>query len=236
MRRTSARWPQTCYLACSRRCVGCPLLLLLLPLLQLAADSCAPRRWLSGSQEVAALHAQPLAAGAPHVHAGAEAAAGPEAGSDERDAGGGEVPGLLSGRAAHQGSGPAAPCGNLLHTGAVPASSCACVCRSSCTGMGQQRRLPSCLVPANVHPLSGTCQLLSCCPSPLQEPERDYLEAAIRTVVQIHSCEGPGDILVFLTGEEEIEDACRKITKEVRPFGDQRMGRHAAGMAPSPPT
>lgn len=49
-----------------------------------------------------------------------------------------------------------------------------------------------------------------------QEPERDYLEAAIRTVVQIHSCEPPGDILVFLTGEEEIEDACRKVVKEVR--------------------
>lgn len=43
----------------------------------------------------------------------------------------------------------------------------------------------------------------------LQEPERDYLEAGIRTVVQIHSCEPPGDILVFLTGEEEIEDACK---------------------------
>ena len=35
-------------------------------------------------------------------------------------------------------------------------------------------------------------------------------------MVQIHSCEPPGDILVFLTGEEEIEDACRKVTKEVR--------------------
>ena len=34
-------------------------------------------------------------------------------------------------------------------------------------------------------------------------------------MVQIHSCEPPGDILVFLTGEEEIEDACRKIVKEV---------------------
>ncbi|KAJ0691657.1 putative RNA helicase [Helianthus annuus] len=54
-----------------------------------------------------------------------------------------------------------------------------------------------------------------------QEPERDYLEAAIRTVVQIHMCEPPGDILVFLTGEEEIEDACRKITKEVGNLGDQ---------------
>ncbi|KFK35415.1 hypothetical protein AALP_AA5G281500 [Arabis alpina] len=54
-----------------------------------------------------------------------------------------------------------------------------------------------------------------------QEPERDYLEAAIRTVVQIHMCEPPGDILVFLTGEEEIEDACRKINKEVGNLGDQ---------------
>ncbi|KAK9086095.1 hypothetical protein Sjap_026506 [Stephania japonica] len=54
-----------------------------------------------------------------------------------------------------------------------------------------------------------------------QEPERDYLEAAIRTVVQIHLCEPQGDILVFLTGEEEIEDACRKINKEIGNLGDQ---------------
>ena len=53
-----------------------------------------------------------------------------------------------------------------------------------------------------------------------QEPERDYLEAGIRTVVQIHSCEPPGDILVFLTGEEEIEDACKKINKEVTQLAD----------------
>ncbi|CAI5508903.1 unnamed protein product [Closterium sp. Naga37s-1] len=45
------------------------------------------------------------------------------------------------------------------------------------------------------------------------EPERDYLETAIRTVVQIHACEPPGDILVSLTGEEEIEDACKKIAR-----------------------
>ncbi|KAF9591099.1 hypothetical protein IFM89_001443 [Coptis chinensis] len=54
-----------------------------------------------------------------------------------------------------------------------------------------------------------------------QDPERDYLEAAIRTVVQIHMCEPAGDILVFLTGEEEIEDACRKINKEVANLGEQ---------------
>ena len=47
-----------------------------------------------------------------------------------------------------------------------------------------------------------------------QEPERDYVEAALRTVLQIHATEPEGDILLFLTGEEEIEDACRKITLE----------------------
>lgn len=35
------------------------------------------------------------------------------------------------------------------------------------------------------------------------QPERDYLEAAIRTVIQIHMCEEEeGDILLFLTGQE----------------------------------
>ena len=47
-----------------------------------------------------------------------------------------------------------------------------------------------------------------------QEPEPDYVEAAIRTVIMIHRTEGPGDILLFLTGQEEIEDACRKIKIE----------------------
>ncbi|KAE9399543.1 P-loop containing nucleoside triphosphate hydrolase protein [Gymnopus androsaceus JB14] len=47
-----------------------------------------------------------------------------------------------------------------------------------------------------------------------QEPEPDYVEAAIRTVLMIHRAEDPGDILIFLTGEEEIEDACRKIKLE----------------------
>ncbi|KAI9828140.1 MAG: DEAH-box ATP-dependent RNA helicase prp43 [Thelocarpon impressellum] len=46
------------------------------------------------------------------------------------------------------------------------------------------------------------------------EPERDYLEAALRTVLQIHATEPEGDILLFLTGEEEIEDSVRKISLE----------------------
>jgi pre-mRNA-splicing factor ATP-dependent RNA helicase DHX15/PRP43 len=47
-----------------------------------------------------------------------------------------------------------------------------------------------------------------------EAPERDYLEAAVRTALQVHLCEGPGDMLLFLTGEEEIEDACAKLRRE----------------------
>jgi pre-mRNA-splicing factor ATP-dependent RNA helicase DHX15/PRP43 len=46
------------------------------------------------------------------------------------------------------------------------------------------------------------------------EPVKDYLEAAIKTAVKIHWDEPPGDILLFLTGEEEIELACKTITAE----------------------
>eukprot|EP00127_Corallochytrium_limacisporum_P006517 Clim_evm48s229 gene=Clim_evmTU48s229 len=53
------------------------------------------------------------------------------------------------------------------------------------------------------------------------EPERDYLDAAIRTAVQIHLCEPEGDILLFLTGEEEIEEACRRIRAEVGQAGQE---------------
>ena len=56
-----------------------------------------------------------------------------------------------------------------------------------------------------------------------QEPERDYLEAAIRTVVQIHLCEEPGDVLLFLTGEEEIEDAVKKISKGVQEMDQSQV-------------
>jgi len=43
------------------------------------------------------------------------------------------------------------------------------------------------------------------------KPERNYVEAATRTTLQIHKLEGPGDILLFLTGEQEIEMACKEL-------------------------
>lgn len=48
-----------------------------------------------------------------------------------------------------------------------------------------------------------------------EEAQEDYVEAAIRAVLTIHRFEDPGDILVFLTGEEEIEDSCKKIQQEI---------------------
>ncbi|AMD21286.1 HER007Cp [Eremothecium sinecaudum] len=57
------------------------------------------------------------------------------------------------------------------------------------------------------------------------EFQRDYLDSAIRTVLQIHATEGQGDVLLFLTGEEEIEDAVRKISLE----GDQLIREQGCG-------
>lgn len=57
------------------------------------------------------------------------------------------------------------------------------------------------------------------------EFQRDYLDAAIRTVLQIHATEDDGDILLFLTGEEEIEDACRRIALE----GDELVREQNCG-------
>jgi pre-mRNA-splicing factor ATP-dependent RNA helicase DHX15/PRP43 len=50
-------------------------------------------------------------------------------------------------------------------------------------------------------------------------PEPNYVEAAIRTTIHIHECEGPGDILVFLTGEQEIEQACEEIREKAGALG-----------------
>ncbi|KAK6920957.1 Helicase-associated domain, partial [Dillenia turbinata] len=50
-------------------------------------------------------------------------------------------------------------------------------------------------------------------------PEADYLDAAIVTALQIHVTEPPGDILVFLTGQEEIETAEEIIKHRIRGLG-----------------
>ncbi|XP_050277522.1 pre-mRNA-splicing factor ATP-dependent RNA helicase DEAH10 isoform X3 [Quercus robur] len=55
--------------------------------------------------------------------------------------------------------------------------------------------------------------------------EPDYLDAALITIFQIHLEEGPGDILVFLTGQEEIESVERLIKERLQqlPEGRQKL-------------
>lgn len=50
-------------------------------------------------------------------------------------------------------------------------------------------------------------------------PEANYLDAAIVTILQIHFSQGAGDILVFLTGQEEIETAVEILEQRVRGLG-----------------
>lgn len=49
------------------------------------------------------------------------------------------------------------------------------------------------------------------------EPQVDYVEAAISTILSLHTNEEEGDVLCFLTGQEEIED--------VKAILDQRASR-----------
>ncbi|KAI6005354.1 pre-mRNA splicing factor [Pisolithus marmoratus] len=53
------------------------------------------------------------------------------------------------------------------------------------------------------------------------QPEANYLHAAITTVFQIHTTQPKGDILVFLTGQEEIEAAHESLQETARTLGNK---------------
>ena len=44
-------------------------------------------------------------------------------------------------------------------------------------------------------------------------PEADYVDACVVTILQIHVTQPLGDVLVFLTGQEEIE-TCQELLEE----------------------
>ncbi|KAH4807348.1 hypothetical protein HBH61_133780 [Parastagonospora nodorum] len=52
-----------------------------------------------------------------------------------------------------------------------------------------------------------------------REPESDYLDAALVTVMQIHLTEPAGDILLFLTGKEEIDSSCEVLSERMKALG-----------------
>ncbi|KAG8897071.1 Cyclin-dependent kinase catalytic subunit [Tulasnella sp. 403] len=53
------------------------------------------------------------------------------------------------------------------------------------------------------------------------QPEANYLHAAITTVFQIHTTQPKGDILVFLTGQDEIEVAHENLQETARALGNK---------------
>ncbi|XP_062225195.1 probable pre-mRNA-splicing factor ATP-dependent RNA helicase DEAH5 [Phragmites australis] len=57
-----------------------------------------------------------------------------------------------------------------------------------------------------------------------KQPESDYMDAALITVLQIHLTEPEGDILLFLTGQEEIDHACERLDERMKAFGDDIPG------------
>ncbi|GAB0089419.1 pre-mRNA-splicing factor ATP-dependent RNA helicase DHX16 [Sergentomyia squamirostris] len=52
-------------------------------------------------------------------------------------------------------------------------------------------------------------------------PEADYIDACVVSVLQIHATQPLGDILVFLTGQEEIETCNEMLTDRVKRLGSK---------------
>jgi pre-mRNA-splicing factor ATP-dependent RNA helicase DHX16 len=53
------------------------------------------------------------------------------------------------------------------------------------------------------------------------QPEANYLHAAITTVFQIHTTQPAGDVLVFFTGQDEIEAAAESLEETMRALGNK---------------
>lgn len=52
-------------------------------------------------------------------------------------------------------------------------------------------------------------------------PEADYVDACVVSILQIHATQPLGDVLVFLTGQEEIETCQELLQDRVRRLGSK---------------
>ena len=50
--------------------------------------------------------------------------------------------------------------------------------------------------------------------------QEDYVMAAVKQTLQIHFNSPPGDILIFMTGQEDIEGCCTVLAEKVANLGD----------------
>jgi pre-mRNA-splicing factor ATP-dependent RNA helicase DHX38/PRP16 len=53
-----------------------------------------------------------------------------------------------------------------------------------------------------------------------RSPCEDYVDSAVRQVLAIHVSQGPGDILVFMTGQEDIEITCELVAERLKQLND----------------
>ncbi|KAJ9156967.1 Pre-mRNA-splicing factor ATP-dependent RNA helicase prp16 [Coniochaeta hoffmannii] len=53
-----------------------------------------------------------------------------------------------------------------------------------------------------------------------RSPVEDYVDQAVQQVLSIHVSKGPGDILVFMTGQEDIEATCELVQERLNALND----------------
>lgn len=57
----------------------------------------------------------------------------------------------------------------------------------------------------------------------LDKAVEDYIETALKTIFQIHCESPPGDILVFLSGQEEIQNLTAQIESYLPSLDPRKM-------------
>jgi len=67
-------------------------------------------------------------------------------------------------------------------------------------------------VPGRMHPVETMY---------VKAPVSDYVDQSLATVMEIHLNEKPGDILVFFTGQEEIDAACETLHNRMKALGNK---------------
>ncbi|ETE64689.1 putative ATP-dependent RNA helicase DHX35, partial [Ophiophagus hannah] len=60
----------------------------------------------------------------------------------------------------------------------------------------------------------------------IQSPVPDYVKSTVETVMKIHNSEGDGDILAFLTGQEEVETVVSMLIEQARIIARTGMKKH----------
>lgn len=53
-----------------------------------------------------------------------------------------------------------------------------------------------------------------------RSPCEDYVDSAVKQVLAVHVSQGPGDILVFMTGQEDIEITCELVAERLKLLND----------------